>query len=156
MDPAWFFTSPSLAWDSALKESKVELELLTDPEKLLFFERGILGGVSTIFHRHARANNKFMGSDFDPEKPSKFLGFLDANGLNAWAMTNPLPVSDFLWMSEEDLLNWDKKEEGIGKVLEVDVEIPEELHDHFNDYPPLHERVEVNGVEKRIPNLRKR
>ena len=37
LDPAWFFTSPALAWDAALKESKVELDLLTDPEKLFFF-----------------------------------------------------------------------------------------------------------------------
>ena len=37
LDPAWIYTSPSLAWDAALKESRVELELLTDPEKLLFF-----------------------------------------------------------------------------------------------------------------------
>ena len=69
-------------------------------------------------------------------------------------MTKPLPVAHFQWMREEDLLNWEQKEEGIGKVLEVDVEIPEDLRDHFNDFPPLPERVEVNGVEKLIPNLR--
>ena len=39
-------------------------------------------------------------------------------------------------------------------MLEVDVDIPEELHDKFNDYPPLPEKVKVGGnVSKLIPNL---
>ena len=68
-------------------------------------------------------------------------------------MTNPLPVRNFKWMTDEELQRWDKKEEGIGCVLEVDVEIPDELHDHFNDFPPLPERVNMDGVDKLIPNL---
>ena len=95
-----------------------------------------------------------MGNDFDPAKPSKYIAYLDANGLYAWAMTQPLPMGECLWMSDEELLKWDQKEEGVGCVLEVDVEVPKELHDHFNDFPLLPERIEVNGVEKLIPNLR--
>ena len=153
LDPPWFFTSPGLAWEAALKESDVFIDLLTDPDMLLFFERGIRGGISTIFHRHAKANNKFMADDFDPTKPSKFISYVDANGLYAWAMTNPLPVRNFQWMTDDELQRWEEKEEHIGCVLEVDVEIPDELHDHFNDFPPLPERINMNGVDKLIPNL---
>ena len=149
VDPAWFYTSPGLAWDAALKESGAELELLTDPDMLLFFEKGIRGGVSTIMHRKARANNKFMGEKFNPEKPSTFIPYWDANSLYAWAMTNPLPVGEFEWMSEKELKDWEK----IPCVLEVDVEIPDELHDFFNDLPPLPERKMIGKVEKLIPNL---
>ena len=88
LDPAWYYTAPGLAWDSALKTSQVELELLNDPEMLLFYERGIRGGVSTIFHRRAQANNKYM-KDFDKTKPSVFVPYWDANGLYAWAMSQP-------------------------------------------------------------------
>ena len=66
-----------------------------------------------------------MGDDFDSSKPSKFISYVDANGLYAWAMTNPLPVSHFNWMTLEELEKWDKKQEGFGCVLEVDVEIPD-------------------------------
>ena len=39
-------------------------------------------------------------------------------------------------------------------ILEVDLEYPEELHDHHNDYPLAPERIECkNGVKKLIPNL---
>ena len=153
LDPAWFYTSAALAWEAALKESRVELELLTDPDMLQFFEMGIRGGVSTIFHRHARANNKFMGEKFDKEKPSKFIAYVDANGLYSWAMTKELPLGDFRWMTQKERDRWDEKKEGVGCLLEVDVEIPKELHDEFNDFPPLPERKEKNGVEKLIPNL---
>ena len=31
LDPAWYYTAPGLAWNAALKMTKVELELLSDP-----------------------------------------------------------------------------------------------------------------------------
>ena len=159
LDPAWYYTAPGLAWDSALKTSGVVLDLLSDPDMLLFYERGIRGGVSTIFHRRAQANNKYM-KDFDETKPSVFVPYWDANGLYAWAMSQPLPVGGFEWMSENELLNWkgfsfgpDHHHPGVPCVLEVDVDIPEELHDKFNDFPPLPEKVKMGGVNKLIPNL---
>ena len=60
-DPAWYYTAPGLAWDAALKMTKVELEMLTDIEMLDMFEEGIRGGISSIMHRHGKANNKYMG-----------------------------------------------------------------------------------------------
>ena len=97
-----YFTSPGLAWDAALKETKVELDLLSDPEMLLFFERGIRGGISTITHRLGTANNKYM-KDFDNRRPSKYIPYLDANNLYGWTMVKPLPVGDFSWMREGEL-----------------------------------------------------
>ena len=32
LDPAWYYTSPGLSWDAMIKLTKVELELLTDPD----------------------------------------------------------------------------------------------------------------------------
>ena len=46
LDPAWYYTTPSIAWDAALKMTGIELELLTDPDMLLMIEKGIRGGVS--------------------------------------------------------------------------------------------------------------
>ena len=69
LDPAWYYTSPGLAWDALLKHSGVKLELLTDPDMLLMFEKGIRGGVAMIPNRYSKANNKYMGEKFDPSLP---------------------------------------------------------------------------------------
>ena len=76
-DPAWYVRAPGLAWDAALKITKVQLELLGDSDMLLMIESGIRGGNATISHRHAKANNDYMGTEFDANKDSKFISYLD-------------------------------------------------------------------------------
>ena len=48
-----------------------------------------------ISKRYGKANNKYMGEDYDPTKPKKFTQYLDANNLYGWAMCEPLPVGGF-------------------------------------------------------------
>ena len=81
LDPALVFQCARSAWDTELKITKVQLELLSDPDMLLLIESGIRGGIATISHRHAKANNEYMGTEFDPTKVSKFISYLDANNL---------------------------------------------------------------------------
>ena len=156
LDPAWYYKSPGLAWDTALKKTGVRLELMRDPDMLLMFEEGIRGGVSMITKRYGKANNPYMGEDFNPDSPTKYLAYLDANNLYGWAMCDPLPVGNFEWMSEEELKNWKNHMSEAcpsGSVLEVDLEYPEYLHDLHNDYPLAPERLKIEGVEKLIPNV---
>ena len=149
LDPAWYYTSPGLSWDALLKHSEVKLELLTDPDKLLLFEKGIRGGISMISNRYGQANNKYMEEKYDPFQPSKYLAYLDANNLYGWAMMKPLPVGDFKWMEERELEHW----EDFPCILEVDLEYPKDLHDLHNDYPIAPERLKIKNVEKLLPNL---
>ena len=149
LDPAWYYTSPGLSWDALLKITKVKLELLKDPEMVLMIEKGIRGGLSMISKRYAKANNPYMGKEYDPDKHTKYIPYLDANNLYGWAMSKPLPVSDFKWMDKDELYNW----ETISCILEVDLEYPKDLHDLHNDYPLAPERLCINKVEKLIPNL---
>ena len=52
--------------------------------------------------------------------------------------------------------NWERfvDEEGIGCILEVDLEYPAELHDFHNDFPLAPEKLTLGKVEKLTQNLR--
>ncbi|XP_072017519.1 uncharacterized protein [Amphiura filiformis] len=95
LDPCWYYTAPGLTYDGMLKTTSKRLELLTEYDKALFFEKNKRGGVSTISTRYAKANNKYMGDDYDPSEPTKHIVYIDANNLYGWAMSQPLPVGDF-------------------------------------------------------------
>lgn len=76
LDMAWYHTAPGLSWDAILKYTGVNIELLTDYEKLLFVEKGIRGGVSQCSHRYTKANNRFM-DEFNPNEQETYLLYLD-------------------------------------------------------------------------------
>ena len=149
LDPAWYYTAPGLAWDAALKKTDVELELLSDIDMLLMFEKGIRGGISMISNRHGKANNSYMDDEYDDKRSTKYITYLDANNLYGWAMCKPLPTHDFEWMDDDELMSWKKH----ACILEVDLEYPKELHDLHNDYPLAPERLVLGKVEKLVPNL---
>ena len=98
LDPAHFYIAPGLACKACLKKTEVRLELLTGPDMLLMFKRGIRGGITQAVHRYALANNKYMGDLYDPNKESSYLQYLVANSLYGWAMSQQLSTSKFKWV----------------------------------------------------------
>ena len=116
---------------------------------LLMVEKGIRGGVSMISNRYGKANNKYMGKSFKDIEPSKFITYLDANNLYGWAMSKPLPTHGFKWMKVSELETWELHP----CILEVELEYPKSFHDLHSDYPLGPEQIEVNKIDKLIPNL---
>ena len=146
--------APGLAWRACLKKTRIRLELLLDLDMLLMFERGIRGGITQLGNRWIKANNPYMGSDFAPDKPTKYLQYLDANNLYGWAMSQPLPTKEFKWVEvKPDKIGKLAKRKSKGYILEVDIRYPKELHAYHNDLPFMCERMKINGVEKLIPDL---
>ena len=69
-----------MAWDAALRYTKVKLQLLSQEDMYLFVEKGIRGGISTITKRLATANNPKV-TGYDPLKKLVHLLYVDANNL---------------------------------------------------------------------------
>ena len=149
LDHAHYYTAPGLACYAALKLTKVEMELLSDPDMLLMIKKGTRGGISTISNRYGKANIKYKDERFDDCKPSKYITYLDANNLYGCALSKPLPTHGFERFEPSELENWKNH----ACILEVDLEYPRSLHDLHSDYPLAPEQIEVNNVKKLIPNL---
>ena len=83
IDPLHSYTTPGFSWQALLKRSQAELELLTEEQKdlYLFFEDAKRGGLSVISERHAKAENIPGRAGYDPNKPTRWLMYWDANNL---------------------------------------------------------------------------
>ena len=76
------------------------------PDQHLFIEEGIGGGVTMISHRYARANAPGM-ENYDVSKRNSYITYLGANNLYGWAMSQPLPTSNFKWLTDEEMKDLD-------------------------------------------------
>ena len=62
LDPCQFFSSTELSWDTILRMTGIELELLSDIDMYFFIEKGMRGGIFCIAKRFSKANKKYMQS----------------------------------------------------------------------------------------------
>ena len=157
LDPTYFVSAPQLAWNSLLKHIDRPIPLIIDPEMYRMIQPYIRGGICYASVCYARANNKLMGSLYDPRQPTSYIMEVDANNLDGWAMSQEMPDGDFEWLSQYEcrdmglLLNYadkrmaifdtglfdhrENKEDKKSFILEVDLVYPPELHERDDDYP---------------------
>ena len=114
-------------------------------------------------------------SDYDSNKSSTFITYLDKNNLYGWSVSEYLPYREFEWVENVDkldVMSINGKSE-MRYFLEVDLEYPDKLHELHNDYPVASEKlavtndmlskyfkeiadkydIKVGNVKKLIPNL---
>ena len=123
INPAHNYTSPGLSWQAAFKMTDKELDLLTDICQHLFIEEGIRGRVATS-HQYVRANAPGM-ENYDASKRNSYKMYLNANNSYGWTMSQPLPTSNFKWLTDEEMKDLDvmmkPDENSRGSILECDL-----------------------------------
>ena len=72
LDPCHYFSSLGLSWDSMLKMTGIELELISDIDMHLFIEKGMRSGIYYIAKRHSKAYNEYMEC-YDSNKKSIYI-----------------------------------------------------------------------------------
>ena len=141
LDAVNYISAPSLSMDAALKMSKAQVGLFNDQQidMLNTTETGIRGGICGLGStRYAKAN--VPGTEgYDPNKPTKYIMYWDANNLYGWAMMQYLPIDEFRY---ENINAYTKEyilkladDATRGCFILCDLGYPKELHDLHNDYP---------------------
>ena len=105
LDPCHYFSAPGLNFDAMLKMTGVKLQTISDINVHLFIEKVMRGGISNICKRNALANNKYL-KIYDSNKKSTFIIYWDANNLYGWGMNQPLPYSDFNFLTKKKLMSF--------------------------------------------------
>ena len=137
--------------------TRATLGLLTDIDILLFFEKGIRGGMNGICKlRHFVANNKDLDS-FEVSQHSVYGSFFDVPFLSAGTTQQTLPLDSYSWnatITLAEVLNT-SDDSPVGYFVDVDLDylsytIPTMLcHSHQRNYqfsnpgyPPLQKALE--------------
>ena len=120
-----------------LKMNEIKLKKINDVNVHLFIEKRMRKGISYILKRYSKNDDTNTTMYWDP------------NNLYEWAMTQPLPVSDFKFLSEKEidrfkLVSIDENS-SIGYILECDLGYCKKLHDSHNVYPLCPEKIEVSS-----------
>ena len=103
LDCCFYLTLPSLSFDAMLKQTGVEIQLISNLNMILFLERGIVGGICQVHtftfsyiylivhigvtcnlfllkasKRYAEANNPYL-RHYNPQLPISYIMYLDFN-----------------------------------------------------------------------------
>ena len=121
---------------------------------LFMVEAEIRGGICHSIHRYPKANNKYM-ENYDENKESSYIQYLDPNNLYGWAVSQKLPKNNFKWVedtsrtNEEFIKNYNENSNK-GYILEVDVKYPKKLHDLHSNFPFLPRRMKIDKCKKLV------
>ena len=123
--------------------TKIEPELIPNPDMYIFFEKGSRGRVSYIYNKYVKANNKNLKS-YDSKEESKHIIYLDANNLYDYTISKFFPTSGFKWIDPKEFdLNKYTGNSSKGFVFEVDFEHQKVLRELHNDYPLVPDKIEI-------------
>ena len=86
--------------------------------------------------------------NYDQNKESSFLMYVDANNLYGWAMSKKLPVDGLKWVDDlsmftEDFIKSYYEEGDVGYLSVVDIEYPKTIRILHSDLSFLPDRMKV-------------
>ena len=156
LDPCHYMSLPAIGYDAMLKMTGVEIEKITDSEMYQFLFANLRGGITTINRRQAKANNPYL-LDYNENKPTTYIQYLDVCNLYGYGLQGPLPLNGFRWLSQRELKVFDLYQDPDAKdyfIVEVDLDYPKELHDAHTCYPMAVEKRCISSEELSAYNLK--
>jgi hypothetical protein len=130
LDPARFVSVQSMTMTNWLKYSGLKIGILSDNTMYDFFHSAIRGGMCSV--------GELTFANDHGKTDEIIIGF-DMNALYPRVMMFPLPCGDFAWVDPLEAINaietYDVNASPVGYYLEVDIEVPKEIHPLVSAYP---------------------
>ena len=95
LDLTKLISAPGLAWQVALKKTKIKLRLWTDIDMLLTVEEIIRCELCHSINRYAKAIDKYI-KDYCKNEELPYLKQLDVNNLYGWEISHKLLKERFI------------------------------------------------------------
>ena len=178
LDPFHKLGLPGAAWDNLLKNSRANIENITQEccdgggvQLMKYVDANIRGGLSCAFVSHSKANNPNCPGYVECEpKDHIWIKDFDANSLYPFCMSMPLPVGNYKLeggldaghTQEECAAFLDRmlasytSESKKGYMLVVRLEIPQELHDKWDYAPAVNRPVQWGELSARQQQAKRR
>ena len=114
-------TATCVGWASCLREIKVIIDLLTDPDMAMLIDKSTIGGISAILSPLGYANNNQMGKLYDTSMPDNTILYVDANSVYRGAMSQYLPTSNFKWVEVSRTEDWAEliRKQGTNRIRDI-------------------------------------
>jgi hypothetical protein len=155
-----YVSLPSFAWSAMLKMSGVNIELISDCDQYKLFDSMKRGGMVNVPCRFAKAENKYTRSSVQPIEPAQhanqvgdanlddsFVAYYDIVNSYGASLSEPLPLSDFRWLSESEMESINlldiADDAEVGYIIQCDFDYPRELHDSHNCLPLAPHRIKL-------------
>ena len=91
-----------------------------------------------VSQRFSKANNPYI-KGYNRSKHTSYIQYFDTNNLYGWAVSQPLPIGKFQWLTNDEINSLNIKsiqpDSKKGYILEVDLEYPIELHNSHDVFP---------------------
>ena len=130
LDLVQYVTLPGASWHALLRSLKQPISLPETAEVYSTLRKGIMGGLSAVMQPYARANHKEIPT-FQPSKWPSYLFYFDVNSMYPACMCEPMPTGRAVPVPEEPS----------SRLLVLDFDFPEDLHDGLDFAPPCRMRV---------------
>ena len=151
LDPVHYFTLPGLTIDSALKMTRVKLDLIKEQDQYEFIEKGIRGGFTFVNDHYLKVNASDIDpAGFDVNRARHEMLYIDANNLYGHALSKRLPKSNFSWLTEQEMeslartLSSIDLDSDVGYLLEVDLDYPDKIHRSTICFPLAPEKLKID------------
>ena len=165
VDPIQFISLPAAAYEAMIKACLSGpgryVQRVTDPSIYACIRETMMGGLSTVFTPHRRANSPELGDHYDSEKPTSYLVALDVSSMYPALMREPLPIDSGTNLklpdSRLERVSWLLKllqevgyelggNERRSYICVVDFSFPLESHDKLDWAPPTRMDVAENQL----------